>query len=163
MATNIITRLLTKATDNGCNGFKMEAMKRHLKQFLRITTQIHACDISCQKVHQRNGEEIEDIYAIKKAESKSVNNPQKLATKVIEEGGTKKNWNGNSNEAKAYKCFGKCRYCAEITNKHTKTTCPLNPKYIAKLARTKAAAEQERRIAASATEQEDRNSDKQHT
>ncbi|GJY05640.1 FAR1-related sequence 5-like protein [Tanacetum coccineum] len=47
----------------------------------------------------------------------------------------------------------------EITNKHTKTTCPLNPKYIAKLARTEAAAEQERRIAASATEQEDRNSD----
>ncbi|GKF86400.1 hypothetical protein Tco_0254227 [Tanacetum coccineum] len=56
----------------------------------------------------------------------------------------------------------KCGYCAEITNKHTKTTCLLNPKYIAKLARTKAAAEQERRIAASATEQEDTNSDTAH-
>ncbi|GJZ78002.1 protein root UVB sensitive 3 [Tanacetum coccineum] len=29
----------------------------------------------------------------------------------------------------------KCGYCREKTNKHTKTTCPLNPKYIAKLAR----------------------------
>ncbi|GJX84147.1 FAR1-related sequence 5-like protein [Tanacetum coccineum] len=53
-------------------------------------------------------------------------------------------------------------YCGEKTNKHTKTTCPLNPKYIAKLARTEAAAEQERRNAASATEQEERNSDTTH-
>ncbi|GJX58188.1 hypothetical protein Tco_0289578 [Tanacetum coccineum] len=29
----------------------------------------------------------------------------------------------------------KCGYCREKTNKHTKTTCPLNPNYIAKLAR----------------------------
>ncbi|GJY50637.1 root UVB sensitive 3-like protein isoform X1 [Tanacetum coccineum] len=29
----------------------------------------------------------------------------------------------------------KCGYYREKTNKHTKTTCPLNPKYIAKLAR----------------------------
>ncbi|GKF25668.1 hypothetical protein Tco_0081562, partial [Tanacetum coccineum] len=51
---------------------------------------------------------------------------------------------------------------AKITIKHTKTTCPLNPKYIAKLVRTEAAAEQERRIAASATEQKDRNCDTAH-
>ncbi|GKE17923.1 hypothetical protein Tco_1425500, partial [Tanacetum coccineum] len=56
----------------------------------------------------------------------------------------------------------KCGYCAEKTNKHTKTTCPLNPKYIAKLARTEAAAEQERRTATSATEQEERNNDTTH-
>ncbi|GKE15321.1 FAR1-related sequence 5-like protein [Tanacetum coccineum] len=56
----------------------------------------------------------------------------------------------------------KCGYCGEKTNKHTKTTCPLNPKYIAKLARTEVAAEQERRTAASATEQEERNSDTTH-
>ncbi|GJQ97049.1 hypothetical protein Tco_0008188 [Tanacetum coccineum] len=29
----------------------------------------------------------------------------------------------------------KCGYCQEKTNKHIKTTCPLNPNYIAKLAR----------------------------
>nr|GFA64555.1 zinc finger, SWIM-type [Tanacetum cinerariifolium] len=53
----------------------------------------------------------------------------------------------------------KCGYCVEKTNKHTKTTCPLNPKYIVKLARIEATAVQERRTAASATEQEERNSD----
>nr|GEX23071.1 hypothetical protein [Tanacetum cinerariifolium] len=56
----------------------------------------------------------------------------------------------------------KCEYCAEKTNKHTKTICPLNPKYIAKLVRIEAVAEQERRTAASATEQEERNSNITH-
>ncbi|GKB07045.1 hypothetical protein Tco_0835278, partial [Tanacetum coccineum] len=56
----------------------------------------------------------------------------------------------------------KCGYCGEKTNKHTKNTCPLNPKYIAKLARIEAVAEQERRTAASATEQEERNSNTTH-
>nr|GEV45176.1 zinc finger, SWIM-type [Tanacetum cinerariifolium] len=50
----------------------------------------------------------------------------------------------------------------KLTNKHTKTTCPLNPKYIAKLERIEAVAEQERRTAASATEQEEINSDTTH-
>ncbi|GKB04077.1 hypothetical protein Tco_0832220 [Tanacetum coccineum] len=80
---------------------------------------------------QKISDVIEDIYAIKKPK-------QNLA---------KRAW--------------KCGYCGEKTNKHTKTTCPLNPKYIAKLARTEA-VEQERRTAASATEQEERNSDTTH-
>ena len=29
----------------------------------------------------------------------------------------------------------KCGFCGEKTNKHTKLTCPSNPKYIAKFAR----------------------------
>ena len=33
----------------------------------------------------------------------------------------------------------KCGFCGEKTNKHTKLTCPLNPTYIAKLARIAAA------------------------
>nr|GEU31126.1 hypothetical protein [Tanacetum cinerariifolium] len=46
--------------------------------------------------------------------------------------------------AKQSKKYGHCR---EKANKHTKTTCGSNPKYIAKLARI-AAAEQVVRIAA---------------
>ena len=33
----------------------------------------------------------------------------------------------------------KCGFCGKNTNKHTKSTCPKNPKYIAKLARVAAA------------------------
>ncbi|GKB21522.1 hypothetical protein Tco_0855445, partial [Tanacetum coccineum] len=81
---------------------------------------------------QKTGDVIEDIYAIKKPK-------QNLAKRAR-----------------------KCGYCAEKTNKHTKITCLLNPKYISKLARIEAAAEKERRTAASATEQEERNSDTIH-
>ncbi|GJT42796.1 FAR1-related sequence 5-like protein [Tanacetum coccineum] len=105
---------------------------------------------------QKTGDVIEDIYAIKKPNQNLVNNPQKASNKGGRRGERRKSGREIAMKAKA-KRARKCGYCAEITNKHTKTTCPLNPKYIAKLARTKAAAEQERRIAASATEQEDRN------
>nr|GFB24943.1 FAR1 DNA binding domain, zinc finger, SWIM-type, MULE transposase domain, FHY3/FAR1 family [Tanacetum cinerariifolium] len=64
-------------------------------------------------------------------------------------------------KAKAKRAW-KCGSCAEKTNEHTKTTCPLNPKYIVKLATIETAAEQERRTATSATEQEERNSDSTH-
>ncbi|GJS81757.1 zinc finger, SWIM-type containing protein [Tanacetum coccineum] len=110
---------------------------------------------------QKTGDVIEDIYAIKKPNQNLVNNPQKASNKGGRRGERRKSGREIAMKAKA-KRARKCGYCAEITNKHTKTTCPLNPKYIAKLARTKAAAEQERRIAASATEQEDRNSDTAH-
>nr|GEU58044.1 hypothetical protein [Tanacetum cinerariifolium] len=50
----------------------------------------------------------------------------------------------------------------EETNKHIKTTCLLNPKYIVKLVTIEIAAEQERRTATSATEKEERNSDSTH-
>ncbi|GJS18790.1 FAR1-related sequence 5-like protein [Tanacetum coccineum] len=110
---------------------------------------------------QKTGDVIEDIYAIKKPNQNLVNNPQKASNKGGRRGERRKSGREIAMKAKA-KRARKCGYCAEITNKHTKTTCPLNPKYIAKLARTEAAAEQERRIAASATEQEDRNSDTAH-
>ncbi|GJV83675.1 zinc finger, SWIM-type containing protein [Tanacetum coccineum] len=110
---------------------------------------------------QKTGDVIEDIYAIKKPNQNLVNNPQKASNKGGRRGERRKSRREIAMKAKA-KRARKCGYCAEITNKHTKTTCPLNPKYIAKLARTEAAAEQERRIAASATEQEDRNSDTAH-
>ncbi|GJU16368.1 hypothetical protein Tco_1144334 [Tanacetum coccineum] len=46
----------------------------------------------------------------------------------------------------------KCGHSGEKTNKHTKTTCPSNPKYVAKLARIVVLAEQGA-ITATATEQ----------
>ncbi|GKC98107.1 zinc finger, SWIM-type containing protein [Tanacetum coccineum] len=110
---------------------------------------------------QKTGDVIEDIYAIKKPNQNLVNNPQKASNKGGRRGERRKSGREIAMKAKA-KRARKCGYCAEITNKHTKTTCPLNPKYIAKLARTEAAAEQERRTAASATEQEERNSDTAH-
>ncbi|GKC90264.1 FAR1 DNA binding domain, zinc finger, SWIM-type, MULE transposase domain containing protein [Tanacetum coccineum] len=110
---------------------------------------------------QKTGDVIEDIYAIKKPKQNLVNNPQKASNKGGRRGERRKSGREIAMKAKA-KRARKCRYCAEKTNKHTKTTCPLNPKYIAKLARTEAAAEQERRTAASATEQEERNSDTTH-
>ncbi|GJR84535.1 zinc finger, SWIM-type containing protein [Tanacetum coccineum] len=110
---------------------------------------------------QKTGDVIEDIYAIKKPNQNLVNNPQKASNKGGRRGERRKSGREIAMKAKA-KRARKCGYCAEITNKHTKTTCPLNPKYIAKLARTEAVAEQERRTAASATEQEERNSDTAH-
>ncbi|GKD71486.1 FAR1-related sequence 5-like protein [Tanacetum coccineum] len=112
--------------------------------------------------YKKTGDVIEDIYAIKKPKQNLVNNPQKASNKGGRRGERRKSGREIAMKAKAKRAW-KCRYCAENTNKHKKTTCPLNPKYIAKLARTEAAAEQERRTAASATEQEERNSDKQHT
>ncbi|GKA70797.1 FAR1 DNA binding domain, zinc finger, SWIM-type, MULE transposase domain containing protein [Tanacetum coccineum] len=100
---------------------------------------------------QKTGDVIEDIYAIKKPKQNLVNNPQKASNKGGRRGERRKSGREIAMNSKA-KRARKCRYCAEKTNKHTKNTCPLNPKYIAKLARTEAAAEQERRTAASATE-----------
>ncbi|GJS59378.1 hypothetical protein Tco_0654162 [Tanacetum coccineum] len=110
---------------------------------------------------QKTGDVIEDIYAIKKPNQNLVNNPQKASNKGGQRGERRKSGREIAMKAKA-KRARKCGYCVEIKNKHTKTTCPLNQKYIAKLARIEAAAEQERRIAASATEQEDKNSDTAH-
>nr|GEZ36196.1 hypothetical protein [Tanacetum cinerariifolium] len=48
----------------------------------------------------------------------------------------------------------KCLCCGEKTNKHTKSTCPSNPKYVAKLARLVAADDDEQgTTTATATEQ----------
>nr|GEW97085.1 zinc finger, SWIM-type [Tanacetum cinerariifolium] len=110
---------------------------------------------------QKMGDAIEDIYAIKKPKQNLVNNPQKASKKGGRRGEQRKSGREIAMKAKA-KRARKCGYCAEKTNKHVKTTCPLNPKYIAKLARIEAAPEQERRTAVSATEQEERNSDTTH-
>nr|GFD42704.1 hypothetical protein [Tanacetum cinerariifolium] len=48
----------------------------------------------------------------------------------------------------------KCLCCGEKTNNHTKSTCPSNPKYVAKLARlVVAAAAEQGTTTATATEQ----------
>ncbi|GJW62442.1 zinc finger, SWIM-type containing protein [Tanacetum coccineum] len=86
---------------------------------------------------QKMGDVIEDIYAIKKPNQNLINNPQKASNKGSRRGERRKSGKEIAMKAKA-KRAQKCGYCAEITNKHTKTTCPLNPKYISKLARTEA-------------------------
>ncbi|GKC75996.1 FAR1-related sequence 5-like protein [Tanacetum coccineum] len=47
----------------------------------------------------------------------------------------------------------KCLCCREKTNKHTKSTCPSNPKYVSKLARLVAAAAEQGTTTAATTEQ----------
>ncbi|GKE60149.1 hypothetical protein Tco_1510516, partial [Tanacetum coccineum] len=47
----------------------------------------------------------------------------------------------------------KCLCCGEKTNKHTKSTCPSNPKYVAKLVRLVATAAAEQGTTTAATEQ----------
>nr|GEW29106.1 hypothetical protein [Tanacetum cinerariifolium] len=101
---------------------------------------------------QKTGDVIKDIHTIKKPKQNLVNNPQNASNKGGRRGERRKSRREIAMKAKA-KRARKCGYCAKKTNKHTKTTCPLNPKYIVKLERIKAAAEQERRTAASATEQ----------
>nr|GEW76407.1 hypothetical protein [Tanacetum cinerariifolium] len=88
---------------------------------------------------QKMGDVIEDIYAIKKPKQNLVNNPQKASNKGGRRGEQIKSGREIAMKAKA-KRARKCRNCAEKTNKHTKTTCLLNPKYIVKLATIEAAA-----------------------
>ncbi|GKE69169.1 hypothetical protein Tco_1527241 [Tanacetum coccineum] len=47
----------------------------------------------------------------------------------------------------------KCLCCGEKTNKHTKSTCPSNPKYVSKLARLVADAAEQGTTTAATTEQ----------
>nr|GFB56413.1 hypothetical protein [Tanacetum cinerariifolium] len=110
---------------------------------------------------QKTGDVIEDIYAIKKLKQNLVNNPQKARNKGGRRGERINGGREITMKAKAIRAW-KCGYCAEKKNKHTKTTCPLNPKYIVKLATIETAVEQERRTTTSATEKEERNSDSTH-
>ncbi|GJY74453.1 FAR1 DNA binding domain, zinc finger, SWIM-type, MULE transposase domain containing protein [Tanacetum coccineum] len=70
---------------------------------------------------QKTGDVIEDIYAVEKPQQNNFNNPQR----AINKGGRR-----------------------EKTNKHTKSTCPSNPKYVAKLARIVAAGQGATTVAA---------------
>ena len=81
---------------------------------------------------------LEDVYAVKKPEKQVVNNPSRAKTK----GWSKEERRKSAREIaleESSKRKRKCGYCGENTNKHTKSTCPQNPKYIAKLARVAAA------------------------
>nr|GEX63775.1 hypothetical protein [Tanacetum cinerariifolium] len=136
---------------------------RHLKRFVEILENIKK-EIQVKVPNppsQKIGDVIEDIYAIKKPKQNLVNNPQKASNKGGRRGERIKSEREIAMKAKA-KRAQKCGYCAKNTNKHTKTTCPLNPKYIVKLATIEVVAEQERRTTTSATEQEERNSDSTH-
>nr|GEW02586.1 hypothetical protein [Tanacetum cinerariifolium] len=140
--------------------FLLRKDKEQLKQFVENLENIKK-EIQVKVPNppsQKTGDVIEDIYAIKKPKQNLVNNPQKARNKGGRRGERIKSEREIAMKAKA-KRARKCRYCAEKTNKHTKTTCPLNPKYIVKLATIEVVAEQERRTATSATEQEERNSD----
>nr|GEX58508.1 zinc finger, SWIM-type [Tanacetum cinerariifolium] len=93
---------------------------------------------------------IEDIYAVEKPQQNDDNNPQRARNK----GGRRREHRKSGREialkAKTRQ-IRKCLCCVENTNKHTKS-CPSNLKYVAKLARLVAAAEQGTTTAA-ATEQ----------
>nr|GEV20889.1 hypothetical protein [Tanacetum cinerariifolium] len=143
--------------------FLLRKDKEQLKQFVENLENIKK-EIQVKVPNppsQKTSDVIEDIYAIKKPKQNLVNNPQKARNKGGRRGERIKSGREIAMKAKA-KRAQKCGYCAEKTNKHTKTTCPLNPKYIVKLATIETAAEQERRTATSATEKEERNSDNTH-
>ncbi|PWA71206.1 hypothetical protein CTI12_AA282970 [Artemisia annua] len=81
---------------------------------------------------------LEDVYAVKKPEKPQVKNPSKASTKDWSKEARRKSGREIALEETS-KRKRKCGFCGEKTNKHTKMTCPLNPKYIAKLARIAAA------------------------
>nr|GEZ75903.1 hypothetical protein [Tanacetum cinerariifolium] len=133
--------------------FLLRKDKEHLKQFVENLEDIKKeIQVKVPNPPQKTSDVIEDIYAIKKPKQNLVNNPQKARNKGGRRGERIKSRREKAMKAKA-KRARKCGYCAEKTNKHTKTTCPLNPKYIVKLATIETVAEQERRTATSAIEQ----------
>ncbi|PWA58954.1 Zinc finger, SWIM-type [Artemisia annua] len=75
---------------------------------------------------------------IKKPEKPKVKNPSKASTKGWSKESRRKSGREIALEETS-KRKRKCGFCGEKTNKHTKMTCPLNPNYIAKLARIAAA------------------------
>nr|GEV05066.1 hypothetical protein [Tanacetum cinerariifolium] len=143
--------------------FLLRKDKEQLKQFVEELENIKKeIQVKVPNPHsQKMGDVIKDIYAIKNLKQNLVNNPQKASNKGGRRGERIKSGREITMKAKA-KRARKCGYCAKKTNKHTKTTCPLNTKYIVKLATIEAAAEQERKTATSATKQEERNSDSTH-
>nr|GEV26592.1 hypothetical protein [Tanacetum cinerariifolium] len=103
---------------------------------------------------QKTCDVIEDIYVIEKTQQNDVNNPQRARNKGGRRGERRKSGREIALKAKT-KQIQKCLYCEEKTNKHTKSTCPSNPKYVAKLARlVVAAAAKQGTTTAGATEQE---------
>ncbi|GKC57363.1 zinc finger, SWIM-type containing protein, partial [Tanacetum coccineum] len=101
---------------------------------------------------QKTGDVIEDIYAVEKPQQNDVNNPQRARNK----GGRRREHRKSGREI-ALKAktrhIRKCLCCGEKTNKHTKSTCPSNPKYAAKLARLAAAGGEQGTTTAAATKQ----------
>ncbi|GKC42833.1 FAR1-related sequence 5-like protein [Tanacetum coccineum] len=82
---------------------------------------------------------IEDIYVVEKPQQNDVNNPQQARNKGGRRGERRKSGREIVLKAKT-KQIRKCLCCGEKTNKHTKSTCPSNPKYVAKLTRLVASA-----------------------
>nr|GFB79680.1 hypothetical protein [Tanacetum cinerariifolium] len=88
---------------------------------------------------QKTGDVIEDIYAVEKPQQNDVNNPQQARNKGGQRGERRKNGKEIALKAKN-KQIWKCLCCGEKTNKNTNSTCPSNPKYVAKLVRLVAPA-----------------------
>nr|GEX24483.1 hypothetical protein [Tanacetum cinerariifolium] len=101
---------------------------------------------------QKTSDVIEDIYAVEKPQQNDVNNPQQARNEGGRRGERRKNGKEIALKAKT-KQIRRCLCCREKTNKHTKSTCPSNPKYVAKLARLVVAAAKQRTTTAAATEQ----------
>nr|GFA19282.1 hypothetical protein [Tanacetum cinerariifolium] len=102
---------------------------------------------------RKTSDVIEDIYVVEKLQQNDVNNPQRARNKDGRRGERRKSGREIVLKAKT-KQIRKCLCCGEKTNKHTKSTCPSNPKCVAKLARLVAAvAAKQGTTTAAATEQ----------
>nr|GEU74138.1 S-layer homology domain-containing protein [Tanacetum cinerariifolium] len=83
---------------------------------------------------QKTGDVIEDIYAVEKPQQNDVNNLQRARNKGGRKGERRKSRREIALKVKT-KQIRKCLCCGKKTNKHTKSTCPSNLKYVSKLAR----------------------------
>ncbi|GJT75236.1 hypothetical protein Tco_1041961 [Tanacetum coccineum] len=92
-----------------------------------------------------NTEKVKREVPVEKPKQNNINNPQGAINKGGRRGERRKSGRELALKAKT-KQSKKCGHCGEKTNKHTKTTCPSNLKYISKLARI--AAEQAAKDAA---------------
>ncbi|GJR30770.1 FAR1-related sequence 5-like protein [Tanacetum coccineum] len=102
---------------------------------------------------QKTGDVIEDIYAVEKPQQNDANNPQRARNKGGRRGERRKSRREIALKAKTRQ-IRKCVYYGEKTNKHTKSTCPSNPKYVAKLETLVVVAAEQGTTTAAATEQE---------
>nr|GEV16419.1 hypothetical protein [Tanacetum cinerariifolium] len=107
-------------------------MTAHEKQpTMIVTDQDGAMKLA---IEEKTGDVIEDIYAVKKPQQNDVNNLQRARNKGGRRGERRKSGREIALKAKT-KQIMKCLCYGEKTNNHTKSTCPSNPKYVAKLAR----------------------------
>nr|GEV23229.1 protein FAR1-related sequence 5-like [Tanacetum cinerariifolium] len=151
-------QILECKTEDGCEIVKV--IDKRASAYRTLNTEKEKEVVQQKKYvaeYKKTCDVIEDIYAVEKLQQNDVNNPQRARNKGVEKlqqndvnnpqrarnkggqrGERRKSGREIALKAKTRQ-IRKCLCCGEKTNKHTKSTCPSNPKYVAKLARLVAA------------------------